>query len=263
MPTDRAIRRASQRLLARDRLVQDQKVEEETMPDTRPTTPLANAGRLASYLTVGVTGSLLANAHSEAAIVMIDLTNVAGNDITGANAGLPAVNGKISIVNWLGAGSGTLEIYNNYSGYWGLDGDSYSSNTLQFAVNGSSSSFASPRNFGTGTTIDNSATWTGSANRTTFKYVTSSTFTSPDFGASSFMGFRFGSGSYYYGYLEVTWNSTTNTFQILSGAYESTANTGILAGATPSAVPGGGVSAMALMALGGGAFRRRSRGRVA
>ncbi|MEY3024497.1 MAG: hypothetical protein RJA16_1323, partial [Planctomycetota bacterium] len=36
------------------------------MPDTRPTTPLANAGRLASYLTVGVTGSLLANAHSEA-----------------------------------------------------------------------------------------------------------------------------------------------------------------------------------------------------
>jgi hypothetical protein len=232
------------------------------MPDTRPTTPLANAGRLASYLTVGVTGSLLANAHSEAAIVMINLTNVAGNNITGANAGLPAVNGKISIVNWLGAGSGTLEIYNNYSGYWGLDGDAYSGKTLEFAVNGSS--FASPRNFGTGTTIDNSATFTGSANRTTFKYVPSSTFTSPDFGAGSFMGFRFGSlGSIYYGYLEVTWNSTTNTFQILSGAYESTANTSILAGATAAAVPGGGVSAMALMALGGGAFRRRSRGRVA
>ncbi|MGA1588795.1 MAG: hypothetical protein ACO38I_09410, partial [Ilumatobacteraceae bacterium] len=141
MLTDRAIRRASQRLLARDRLVQQQKVEEETMPDTRPTTPLANAGRLASYLTVGVTGSLLATAHSEAAIVMINLNSVAGNNITGANAGLPAVNGKISIVNWLGAGSGTLEIYNNYSGYVGLDGD----DNLDFAVTGTG--YCSPRNF--------------------------------------------------------------------------------------------------------------------
>ena len=87
---------------------------------------------------------------------------------------------------------------------------------------------------------------------------------SADFGAGSFMGFRFGtSGNYNYGYLEVTWDSSNTTFQILSGAYESTANTGILAGATAAAVPGGGVSAMALMALGGGAFRRRSRGRVA
>jgi hypothetical protein len=77
------------------------------------------------------------------------------------------------------------------------------------------------------------------------------------------MGFQFfgGAGNWYYGYLEVTWNSSTNTFQILSGAYESTANAGILAGAT--AVPGAGLSAMALMALGGGAFRRRSRSRVA
>ena len=87
---------------------------------------------------------------------------------------------------------------------------------------------------------------------------------SADFGAGSFMGFRFGtSGNYNYGYFEVTWDSSNTTFQILSGAYESTANTGILAGATAAAVPGGGVSAMALMALGGGAFRRRSRGRVA
>ncbi|MGA0287807.1 MAG: hypothetical protein ACO3QA_12350 [Phycisphaerales bacterium] len=87
---------------------------------------------------------------------------------------------------------------------------------------------------------------------------------SADFGAGSFIAFRFGtSGNYNYGYLEVTWDSSNTTFQILSGAYESTANTSILAGATAAAVPGGGVSAMALMALGGGAFRRRSRGRVA
>jgi hypothetical protein len=226
------------------------------MSDTRPTTPLANAGRLASYLTVGVTGSLLANAHSDAAIIMIDLTNVQGNDITGTNGGV-AAGSMLTINNWLGAGTGRIEIYNNISSgkYWGLDGDFY----LFFAVNGSS--FASPRNFGASTTIDGSSTWSGDAKKTTFKYYSS---TSPDFGAGSFMGFRFGSGSSWnYGYFEVTWNSSTNTFQILSGAYESTANTSILAGATAAAVPGGGVSAMALMALGGGAFRRRSRGRVA
>ncbi|MGA0420887.1 MAG: hypothetical protein ACO3P9_12790, partial [Phycisphaerales bacterium] len=198
---------------------------------------------------------------SDAAIVMIDLTNVNGQNITGANAGLSDGN-KHSISNWLGTGTGRLEIYSNYFNgdrYWGLDGDDEAGVFLDFAVNGSS--FASPRNFGASTTIDGSSTWTGSANRTVFKYNSS---TSPDFGAGSFMGFRFGSGSSWnYGYLEVTWNSTTNTFQILSGAYESTANTSILAGATAAAVPGGGVSAMALMALGGGAFRRRSRGRVA
>ncbi len=227
------------------------------MSDTRPTTPLANAGRLASYLTVGVTGSLLANAHSDAAIIMIDLTNVQGNDITGTNGGV-ASGSKLTIDNWLGAGTGKIEIYNQAAyGYTGLDGD----DGLNFAVNGSGD--ASPRNFASSATIDSSATWTGSAGRTVFEYRDNSAV-SADFGAGSFMGFRFGtSGNYNYGYLEVTWDSSNTTFQILSGAYESTANTSILAGATAAAVPGGGVSAMALMALGGGAFRRRSRGRVA
>ncbi|MEY3024850.1 MAG: hypothetical protein RJA16_1676, partial [Planctomycetota bacterium] len=161
------------------------------MPKTEPTTLLANAGRLASYLTVGLTGSLLATAHSEAAIVMINLTNVAGNNITGDNAGLSS-GGKKSISNWLGTGTGRLEIYSNFSNgdtYWGLDADDYSGTTFNFAVNGTSSDKASPRNFGTGATIDNSATWTGSADRTAFKFNSS---TSPDFGAGSFMGFRFG-----------------------------------------------------------------------
>jgi hypothetical protein len=232
------------------------------MSDTRPTTPLANAGRLASYLTVGVTGSLLANAHSDAAIIMIDLTNVQGNNITGTNGGV-AAGSMLTINNWLGAGTGTLEIYNQTSpgavfyGYTGLDGD----DGLNFAVNGSG--YASPRNFASNETIDSSATWTGFAARTMFEYAAAPAV-SADFGASSFIAFRFQTSSNTnYGYLEVTWDSSNTTFQILSGAYESTANTGILAGATAAAVPGGGVSAMALMALGGGAFRRRSRGRVA
>jgi hypothetical protein len=220
--------------------------------------------RLASYLTVGVTGAMMATAHSEAAVVMIDLTNVQGNNITGPNGG-PQSSANFSIYDWLGAGTGTLEIYNNYNSsgsnsYFGLDGDTGTGPSyLYFAITGG---YATPRNFAFGNTIDSSANWSDSSDQTAFRYDASTA--APDFGAGSFMGFRFGtSGNYNYGYLEVTWNSSTNVFQLISGAYETTVNTSILAGATPSAVPGGGVSAMALMALGGGAFRRRSRGRVA
>jgi hypothetical protein len=219
-------------------------------------------GRLAAYLTAGVTGATMATAQSEAAVVAIDI-GATGLNITGANAGV-ANGSKRTISNWLGVGTGTLEIYNNFDPgygqlYWGLDGDSASSAALQFAVNGSS--FARPRNFGAGVTIDGSATWTGSLNNTAFRFrnAYSTQYVSPDFGAGSFMGFRFGTtGAYYFGYLEVTWTSSTNTFQILSGAYESTVNTAILAGATPVPAP----SALALLALGGGAFRR-ARARAA
>jgi hypothetical protein len=245
--------------------------QEKAMSDTRPTTPLASAGRLASYLTVGLTGSLLANAHSDAAIVTIDLTNVGGNNITAPNGGVASGN-KLTIGDWLGAGTGTLEIYNNRGGatnYWGFDGDNGvtppTSSYLLFGIFGTANT--SPKNFSAGSTIDSSTTFSGSASKTMFKKAgtpPAPDSVSADFGASSFIGFKFGTaGNVRYGYFEVTWNSTTNTFQILSGAYESDLNTFILAGATPSAVPGGGVSAMALMALGGGAFRRRSRGRVA
>jgi hypothetical protein len=229
-----------------------------TSPSTpRSTEQACDPARIASYLSLGVTGALMATATGDAAIVMIDLTNVNGQNITGANAGLAAGN-MHSIDNWLGAGTGRLEIYNNSSSYWGLDGDGSGSVDLQFAFNGPN---ASPRNFGAGVTIDGSATWTGNATKTTFKYGSD---TSPDFGDGSFMGFRFGvigSGNFTYGYLEVTWNSSTNTFQILSGAYESTANQAILAGAT-AAVPVPAASLLALMALGGNSFRR-SRTRAA
>ena len=78
------------------------------------------------------------------------------------------------------------------------------------------------------------------------------------------MGFRFGAaGNYNYGYLEVTWDSATGNWQILSGAYESTVNAGILAGAgAPPAIPLPAASLLALMALGGNSFRR-SRARSA
>ena len=219
--------------------------------------------RLAAYLAAGVGASLVGTPNAEAAVVAINLTNVGGQNITAVNAGLSS-GGSLSIANWLGPGTGgTIKLFNdaNVSGdvFWGLSGGG----GLEFAT----SSFANPVNFGVGTSIGPTtvASFSSDAPASAFRWVYSSnTYNSPNFGAGSFMGFRFGSlGSFNYGYLEVTWNSSTNTFQILSGAYESTVNTGILAGATPSAVPGAGLSAMALMALGGGAFRRRSRDRVA
>ena len=210
-------------------------------------------GRLASYLTAGIAGATMCTAHSEAAVVAIDI-GATGLNITGANAGV-ASGSKRTISDWLGAGTGTLECYNNNGdfgdSYWGLDGD----NDLTFAVSGTGN--ASPLNFGKGASIGSSSTWTGSFVRTAFRYhnAASTQFVSPDFGAGSFMGFRFGSsGNFHYGYLEVTWTSSTNTFQILSGAYESTVNTAIRTPSPPSPIPA--PSALALLALGGGAFRR-------
>ncbi len=223
--------------------------------------PQVDRVRLASYLTVSVAGGLLATATSEAAIVMIDLTNVDGQDISAPNGGV-SVGGMKLLGNPFGAGSGIFKIYNSFNtdNYWGFDGDV----GLSFAVNGG---FASPRNFGSAATIDSAASFNNDPRNTAFKYVGNygGSGTSPDFGANSFVGFRFGSaGSYNYGYLEVTWTASTNTFQILSGAYESTVNTGILAGATAGggAVPVPAASLLALMALGGNSFRR-SRARAA
>ena len=71
------------------------------------------------------------------------------------------------------------------------------------------------------------------------------------------MAFRMQNGSdWYYGYFEVTWNIASGNFEILSGAYESVANTALtIPGA--SAVPGGtGLAACALL---GAAGRRRRR----
>ena len=215
------------------------------------------SARLGAYLAAGVGASLVGTPDAEAAVVAINLTNVGGQNITGLNAGLSS-GGRLSIPNWLGPGTGgSITLSNNaiVGGYrfWGLAGGS----GLEFAIG---TGFASPFNFGAGTTIGPSTPVSYSSADTAFEYSNSSgTYTSPNFGAGSYMGFRFASGlDFNYGYLEVTWNASTATFQILSGAYESTVNTGILAGATPVPAP----SALALLALGGGAFRR-ARARAA
>ena len=86
---------------------------------------------------------------------------------------------------------------------------------------------------------------------------------SPDFGPGSYMGFQTSQGNY--GWLEVTWTASSEEFQILSGAYESVADTPIV---TPAAAPipePGTWAAMAIFA-GGAAFagwRRRKSAKIA
>ncbi|MGA0841195.1 MAG: hypothetical protein ACO3P1_15010, partial [Pseudomonadales bacterium] len=185
-------------------------------------------------------------------------TATTDDDISGLNAGL-SLGSKKTITNWLGTGSGQLELYRQYVGYWGLDGDDFNGAGLQFLATGSS--YASPTNLSSGTTIDSSLfTWTGSANRTTFQYLSS--YVSPDFGANSYMAFRFGSGGLnYYGWLEVTWNGTTKDWQILSGAYENTVNTAINAGQGAASVPAPSPASLLALIVGGAALRRWRAGR--
>jgi hypothetical protein len=223
--------------------------------DSRPSSVSATgSARLAAYLAAGVGASLVGTPDAEAAVVAIDLTNLgSGINVTGPNGGMGGTT-FLSIPNWLGSGTGALKLYNGFTFgganiFRGLDGAS----GLYFAATAN----ANPLNLALGTTINSSLRFSDNAQYTLF--TTGSSYTSPDFGANRYMGFRFGSGSsMYYGYLAVTWTSSTNTFQILSGAYESQVNTAILAGATPVPAP----SALALLALGGGAFRR-ARARAA
>jgi len=84
-------------------------------------------------------------------------------------------------------------------------------------------------------------------------------------GAGSYLGFRARtsnlSNDWTYGYFQVTWNSTSQNFQIFSGAYESTVNTPITVPVPePTGVALAGIGALA---LGAGAIRRSRKARKA
>ncbi|MGA1708849.1 MAG: hypothetical protein ACO4CI_09190 [Phycisphaerales bacterium] len=96
----------------------------------------------------------------------------------------------------------------------------------------------------------------------------SNTFASGDGGSSndltlngvSIVGFRFNiSGLTHYGWFRVSLSGSLGAQprKIVDWAYEDAAGVGILAGATPSAVPGGGLASLVLTGFGSAAFRRR------
>ena len=242
-----------------------------TQPSKKDTTvqqncPDAPSGRmsLAAYLAAGI-GLAGVTGAAEAAIVNIDITDTRGDgtattndNISGLNAGL-SVGGKKSIPGWLGTGTGKLELYRQFGSpaLWGLDGDDSGGVFLQFL---GGNAYASPANLPGGTTIDGSlANWSAVGGASVFRYGPS---ISADFGANSYMAFRFGTiGNFNYGWLEVTWNSTSSDWQILSGAYENTVNTAIAAGQGAASVPAPSPASLLALIVGGAALRQWRRGR--
>ena len=199
--------------------------------------------RLGAYLAAGLGVSGAAMSTSEAAIVIIDI-GPSGFNIGGVNAGLRYGN-YLKRNNFPFTGAGMLFDANGSYHLWGL----FCNSGLSFASGGS---YASPSKFSLGDSIGGYANWNLSPDML-FQYFSD---VSPNFGPGSYMGFRTAQNNY--GWLEVTWDSASQDFQIFSGAYEDQAGVAILAGAGagPAAVPEPGTWAAAALLAGGAAFAR-------
>ena len=203
-----------------------------------------------------VSAGILGTQSAEAAIVSIDVSS-----ISGVNGGLAAgTNTTISYFPTTGAGN--LFLANAYNATYQTTGLSFQYPNLGFATGGS---FSTPVNFAAGTLID--ATAGGGAFNDNYNSIFRfGGAVSPDFGPNSFLGFKDSLGRY--GYIETTWTSTTNEFQIFSAAYESVAGVGIMtpgAASVPEIDPNGLASALSLV-MGSVAMleqRRRKRAAVA
>ena len=212
------------------------------------------SARLGAYLAAGLGASTVATSTADAAIVNINIGP------TGFNIG--GINGGVGynyltprhIPSFPMPGAGILVMANDYFriGLYGAFG-------LNFAFNGG---FASPRNFAFGSSIGASAAFTGgiffdtSFSSYYYNYYNniSNDATSPNFGPGSYMGFRTAQGNY--GWLEVTWDSASQDFQILSGAYEDQPGVAIAAGAEVSPIPEPGTWVALAVFAGGAAFTR-------
>jgi len=210
---------------------------------------------LAAYLAAGVGLAGIAPA-ADAAIVTIDITNP---NVSGPNGGV-ASGGYSVINNWVPGAA--LALFNAHSSQnlSGLGGNVYFATSTYY--------YASPQNLAFGSTIDGSLSFATLQGVTFFNiynyyYGTGgNTSTSPDFGSGSYMGFAFANGiNYNYGWIEITWSGSTNTWEILSAAYESQPNTAILAGDVGSVSAPGPSPASLLALIVGGAVLRQWRQR--
>jgi hypothetical protein len=200
-----------------------------------------NNNSLTGYLTAAVTVGTLAST-SHAAVITLDVSS-----ISGANAGIAGFGYKNVSLSSLSAGlTGGIDFYRFADGT-----GAYPASGTQIAVH--TLAFNSPRNFSSGEVIGSSAIFTDVSDYTVFNYEGDF---APDFGPGSYIGFRSANG--FYGYLEMTWTSATNTFEVIAGAYESTPGLGIGAGSLTS-IPEPSTAVLSLGALAAGALIRRRK----
>ena len=213
--------------------------------------------RLAGYLAATATLGTLASS-TEAAIVSLDVSS-----ISGPNGGLTQGPDGFTFVDLQtlspSAPAGAMALANTFNPENSLRLMGFVGYPTEFALD----DIIKPTNFSASADISAAAfPDLPPVASLFFLSGTDVTLSSPDFGPDSYMGFRvpeemlpnpladpdnpdydpaaptqIPNGNYYYGWLEVTWNTADEEFQILSGAVNTTLNAPITAGT-------GGVSAI-------------------
>ena len=216
---------------------------------TRKTPPPSLPTKIIRYATASCVLGKLCATDSRAEIVMINVGSGSGGfNINQVNGNVAAENFQIKN-NFPITGAGQLYLFNQFgtSSITGLAGKS------GLALGVTAIANASIKKFSAGATIDGTTSFNTSQYFTAFK---SGSVTAANFTTSDYVGFQFGTlGNYNYGWLQTTWDGTN--FQINSGAYESTANVAIQAGAVAVPEPGTlTLGSLALLAGGGAAVRR-------
>jgi hypothetical protein len=195
---------------------------------------------MAGYLAGAVgTVALLGAPQADAAVVVLDVSA-----FDGINSGVaPGGRGGFALLG------GGMKIYNGRNALWGFDADWTGGG---FAISSSWPNSASPKRFLSGITVDASSVFSVIPTFTTFQY---GSYAQTAWDSGSYLGFLSQGGNY--GWINVTWDPAINTFNVISGAYESVPGQGITISA--AAVPEPSRALLALAGLGGVALRRRRK----
>ena len=206
----------------------------------------ARRARLGAYLAT-VVGSIGMGTSADAGVIPVDLTGFTGDNMGASNGGysfcyaIPGVN-LFAANSWYGF-TGLTTNNNPFGG---------------FLATGRFSVLDEPINVGPGITIGaSSGVFADNLSSTAFK---TSDRTVSDFGPNSFLGFKNAAGQY--GYIEVLWTASTNTFKLVSAAYESDVGVAIQTpGGAPVPEPASG--AVVALLMGGTALRQWRKKRQA
>jgi hypothetical protein len=211
----------------------------------------ARRARLGAYLATGV-GSIGLGTSADAGVISIDLTGYTADNMGIAPGPGSYPTGRGGISNFT-PGSALLG-FNNVDGkYTGVSLQTPGQGGLPVGILTTTGNglFDIPINVGAGVSIGpSSGTFVEGYSSTVFKNNLRS---APDFGPSNFLGFRTGMGQY--GYIEVLWTASTNTFKLVSAAYESDVGVAIQTpGGAPVPEPASG--AVVALLMGGTALRQ-------